>query len=180
MQRVAELRSGGSRWRPPQGLTGAAFWLALGFLLLYLVTLLPWVKFALLGWMQLFTGLLLLGVLIRVGVRYVRQRLLWSLRNKLIVTYLLIGLAPVVLLMTLVGISASIAAGQFSIHLADTRLRQELESLGSDNRARTDRMAMILTLRARGELGPRPRGRGGRPPLGTRCRRDCTGIRPCI
>ena len=47
--------------------------------------------------------------------------MLWSLRNKLVITYLLIGLAPVVLFVTLVSVMAYVAAGQFSIHLVDSR-----------------------------------------------------------
>jgi sigma-B regulation protein RsbU (phosphoserine phosphatase) len=66
-------------------------------------------------------------------LRFVRRRMLWSLRSKLVLTYLLIGLAPVVLFVTLVTISAYIAAGQFAIHLADTRLQAELNQMASDN-----------------------------------------------
>lgn len=161
---VAEIRS--SRWtpRPPHGLAGAAFWLSLWFVTLWLVGLVPRFSAPLLGWMQVLVGVLLVGVLIPLSIRYVRTRVLWSVRSKLIVTYLLIGLAPVVLFVTLVGISAYIAAGQFSVHLADTRVRQELESLGSQDEALANRIVRILRLQAHGELGPPPPGRGpGRP-----------------
>ena len=61
--------------------------------------------------------------------------MLWSLRNKLVLTYLLIGLAPVVLFVTLVLISAYIAAGQFAIHLVDSRLQAELGQMSGSERA---------------------------------------------
>ncbi len=160
---VAELRAGGRLWRPPHGLAGAALWLSAWFVALWLISLLPWIKTPLVGWMQLLAGILLVGVCVPLAVRYVRRRVLWSVRSKLIVTYLLIGLAPVVLFVTLAGISAYVAAGQFSVHLADTRMHQELESLGAENAARTDRAARFLRLRERGELGGPP-GRPGGPP----------------
>jgi sigma-B regulation protein RsbU (phosphoserine phosphatase) len=98
----------------------------------------------LLGWMQVLVGLALIALAIPLAWRLLQQRLLWSLRNKLILTYLLIGLAPVVLFLTLAAISAYIAAGQFSIHLADTRMRQQLEEMGSQNSARATMMARAI------------------------------------
>jgi sigma-B regulation protein RsbU (phosphoserine phosphatase) len=89
---------------------------------------------------------------------------LWSLRNKLILTYLLIGLAPVVLVVTFVTISVYIAAGQFSIHLADSRMRQELDEMGVGNTTRAGMMARVLRARNAGLIGPPPAGR--RPPAG--------------
>src|SRR5207302_10866520 len=111
-------------FRPPTGVAGAVFWLALWFALLWLVRAVPEHPFPLLDWMQLLVGVALIGLAIPLAWRLLYQRLLWSLRNKLIITYLLIGLAPVVLFVTLVTISAYIAAGHFSIHLADTPMRQ--------------------------------------------------------
>jgi sigma-B regulation protein RsbU (phosphoserine phosphatase) len=111
--------------------------------------------------MQVLVGIALIALAVPLTWRLVRQHLLWSLRNKLTLTYLLIGLAPFVLFLTLVLISAYIAAGQFSIHLADTRMRQQLEELGTENSARTARVARFL--RERGDTQPGPPGRGGPP-----------------
>ncbi len=148
--------------RPPHGLAGAAFWLALWFVVLWLVRLLPGISYLLdtrgltsfITWMQVLVALSLLAVGIPLALRFIRTRLLWSLRNKLVLTYLLVGLAPVVLFVTLVAISAYIAAGQFSIHLADTRMHQELEGIASENAARADRLARVIRARDRG--GPPP------------------------
>lgn len=147
------------RRRPPTGIAGAVFWLALWFGLLWLLRQVPGAGGELLAWMQVLVGLALIGLAIPLAWRLLQQRLLWSLRNKLILTYLLIGLAPVVLFLTLAGISAYIAAGQFSIHLADSRIRQQLEEMGSQNSAQASRMA-----RAARDLGQTPPG--GPPPLG--------------
>src|ERR1035437_2085122 len=140
------------RRRPPTGVAGAVFWLALWFGLLWLFRQVPSVGGSLLGWMQVLVGLALIALAIPLAWRLLQQRLLWSLRNKLILTYLLIGLAPVVLFRSLAAISAYIAAGQFSIHLADTRMRQQLEEMGTQNSARATMMARAI--RDFGERSP--------------------------
>ncbi len=152
-----------SRWRrrPPTGVAGAVFWLALGFGLIWLLRLEPSGGGTLLGWMQLLVGLAFICLAIPLAWRLIHQHLLWSLRNKLILTYLLIGLAPVVLFVTLATISAYIAAGQFSIHLADSRMHQQLEELGVENSSRATQLARMMRLRAEQPIGPRPFGPPG-------------------
>lgn len=153
--------------RPPTGIAGAVFWLALWFGLLWLVRQAPTPGHALMGWMQLLVGVALIGLAVPLAWRLVNQHLLWSLRNKLTVTYLLIGLAPVVLFFTLVTISAYVAAGQFSIHLADSRMREELDELGMNNATRAGMTARMMYARDQGRIGPlRPGGprRGGPGP----------------
>ena len=152
------------RWwrrRPPAGVDGAVFWLALGFGLIWLLRLAPSGGGLLLGWMQLLVGLALLSLAVPLAWRLVHKHLLWSLRNKLILTYLLIGLAPVVLFLTLAAISAYIAAGQFSIHLADTRMHQQLDEIGVDNSARASRQARMMRDRAGQPMGQPPPGPPG-------------------
>jgi sigma-B regulation protein RsbU (phosphoserine phosphatase) len=104
--------------------------------------------------MQLLVGLALISLAVPLSWRLLHRHMLWSLRNKLILTYLLIGLAPAVLFVTLATISAYIAAGQFSIHLADTRMHQQLDVLGADSAREASRM------RDRIELPPVPRPQG--------------------
>ena len=167
MQQAPEFveRRRASDWwkqRPPTGVAGAVFWLALWFGLLWVLRLAPTPGQTLLGWMQILVGVALIGLAVPLAWRLVNRHLLWSLRNKLVLTYLLIGLAPVVLFVTLVTISAYIAAGQFSIHLADSRLREELDELSVENAARTDRMARMLHARDEGLMGPRPPAPGAR------------------
>lgn len=130
--------------RVPTGLAGAAFWLALWFCLLLVLRNLPG------GWgtffsvMQIFAGVALVAVAIPLAWQQVRKHMLWSLRNKLVLTYLLIGVAPVVLFVTLVLISAYIAAGQFAIHLADSRLQSEVGQMSLENSHRADLVAGAL------------------------------------
>jgi phosphoserine phosphatase RsbU/P len=142
------------------------FWLGLWFGALWLVRQFPAASSPLLGWMQFLVGAVLIGLAIPLLWRLANRHLLWSLRNKLILTYLLIGVAPAVLFVTLVGISAYVAAGQFSIHLADSRMHQELDQMGVDNAARISRLARGMRDRNQGSpSGSRPQGR---PPGGFR------------
>jgi phosphoserine phosphatase RsbU/P len=131
--RIQTIEAGRTGWWPPKGAAGSAFWLGVWFVLFWLLRLVPgWIG-DLAGVLQILVGLALVGVLGALALRLVRKHMLWSLRNKLVLTYLLIGLAPVVLFVTLVTISAYIAAGQFAIHLADSRLQAELSEMASEN-----------------------------------------------
>jgi phosphoserine phosphatase RsbU/P len=136
--------------RLPKGLVGASFWIAIWFCLLFALRHIPG------GWgtffrvLQIFVGIALVAVGLPTLWYLIRRRMLWSLRNKLVLTYLLIGLAPVVLFVTLVVISGYIAAGQFAIHLEDSRLQAELTLMSGENRHRADHIAQVLE----GQLPP--------------------------
>jgi len=126
------------------GLARAALWLTASFLLSWLLSLLSGPIGTFFAVLQVLIGIVLVGVALPLIWRFVRAHMLWSLRNKLVLTYLLIGFAPVVLFVTLVGISAYIAAGQFAIHLADTRVEAELDQISSENAGRAAQMARSM------------------------------------
>jgi len=130
--------------RLPTGIGGAVFWLAIWSGILWLVRQAPSMSSPVLGWMQTIVAVAMFGLAVPLTLKIVRQRFLWSLRSKLILTYLLIGLAPVLLFLTLVLISTYLAVGQFSIHLADTRMQQHLDEIGLDNASRVSRIAQIM------------------------------------
>jgi sigma-B regulation protein RsbU (phosphoserine phosphatase) len=130
--------------RLPTGLAGAVFWLAIWFGALFFAPRIPGAIGTFLAFMQFFVGLALVCVAVPLIWRLVRKYMLWSLRNKLVITYLLIGLAPVVLFVTLVTVMAYIAAGQFAIHLADTRLQAELGQIETENEHRAERIINAL------------------------------------
>jgi phosphoserine phosphatase RsbU/P len=130
--------------RLPTGLPGAAFWLAVWFAALFLGRMIPGGFGTFLGILQIFVGIALVCIAVPLLWRLVRKHMLWSLRNKLVLTYLLIGLAPVILFLTLVSVMAYIAAGQFAIHLADSRLQAELSQLSSENERRAERITQDL------------------------------------
>jgi sigma-B regulation protein RsbU (phosphoserine phosphatase) len=131
--------------RLPTGLTGAVFWLGLWFCVLYILR--RWISGGFgtfLGVVQIFVGIALVAAGIPFLWRFVRQRMLWSLRNKLVLTYLLIGLAPVVLFVTLAGVVAYVAAGQFAIHLVDSRILNELGQMSGENEHRAELVSQAL------------------------------------
>lgn len=142
--RVGSRISSWIKTHVPTGLAGAAFWLALWFCLLVALSRVPG------GWgtfftvLEFFVGVALAAVAVPLVWQLVRKHMLWSLRNKLVLTYLLIGVAPVVLFITLVLISGYIAAGQFAIHMADTRLQSEVDQMSLENSHRGDLVAATL------------------------------------
>src|SRR5882757_4700757 len=141
----AEPHSPPRLWRRlPTGLAGAAFWLGIWFCLLFFARQIPGGFGTFFSILQIFVGIALAAVGFPLIWRLVRKHMLWSLRNKLVLTYLLIGLAPVVLVVTLVAISSYIAAGQFAIHLADNRIEAELDQISSENAGRAAGMARFM------------------------------------
>lgn len=145
MQTAKEKRlPEGIRKKLPTGLPGAVFWLAVWFCLLFALRMIPGLFGAFFTVVQILVGVALAATGIPLVVRIVRRRMLWSLRSKLVVTYLLIGLAPVVLFVTLVLISAYVAAGQFAIHLTSSRMQEELAQMSSDNAHRVELVSRLL------------------------------------
>ncbi|MDE3104519.1 MAG: SpoIIE family protein phosphatase [Acidobacteriota bacterium] len=123
--------------RMPTGLAGGVLWLSLWSALLWGLKRVPGPLGGFSSVLLVFAVVALAGMLCGLAIQLVRRHMLWSLRNKLVVTYLLIGAAPVVLVVTLVLISAYIAAGQFAIHLVDSRLHAELAQMDAENLHRT-------------------------------------------
>src|ERR1700722_2852335 len=140
---ISLLRSRLHGWLP-KGLAGASVWLAAWFCLLFALRRLPGWWGAFFSILQVVVGIALVAVVPPTIWQLVRKRMLWSLRNKLVLTYLLIGLAPVVLFVTLVVITGYIAAGQFAIHLADSRLQAELTLMSGENLHRADQVAQMM------------------------------------
>jgi sigma-B regulation protein RsbU (phosphoserine phosphatase) len=69
------------------------------------------------------------------GIGYVRHRLLWRLRRRLIVAYVFIAVVPILLIVLLVGLGAFIVNGQFAAFLVALRLRESFAELKQVNRA---------------------------------------------
>ena len=103
-------------WRAPLGLVErGTFWL---------VPLLAVFTLGSVVWPDILGGfastvLVLLGLFCSILLyRWTSRRLLWTVRNRLVVTYLLMGLAPVVLFVTLAAIAAYLFSGQFATNTA--------------------------------------------------------------
>ncbi|HEX5234594.1 MAG TPA: SpoIIE family protein phosphatase [Silvibacterium sp.] len=76
--------------------------------------------------------------------RWLSGSVLWKLRNRLVVTYLLMGLAPVVLFVTLACILLYVFSGQFAIFAANGVIQAERGHISAENRAFAVHAAHLL------------------------------------
>jgi sigma-B regulation protein RsbU (phosphoserine phosphatase) len=120
-------------FRPKTKLGKVTLW---AFLLWLLLSALSYAH----GWVgsvSEFWRLVALVVLLCTGIplaaRWVSQELLWRLRNRLIVNYMLIGLAPFVLLATLCGVLGYSLAGQFAVFTATGELDRSIRVLANED-----------------------------------------------
>ncbi len=95
------------------------------------------------GWVSFLTFIaaVLFGVL---GLRWLRRELLWRLRNRLVVTYIFIGVIPVILLLTLSLTAFYLFAGQFATFVVTSGVQSELKTLHAANSAVMHDLAVQL------------------------------------
>jgi len=86
------------------------------------------------GWASFLSFVFLFCALL-LGLRWTRQKLLWRLRNRLIVTYVFIGVIPVLLLLAMAFVAGYLFAGQFATFDATSDLESELQRLHASNRS---------------------------------------------
>jgi sigma-B regulation protein RsbU (phosphoserine phosphatase) len=98
-------------------------------------SLMGWVKFLLIDAALLFSV---------VAFRGLRRRVLWRLRNRLIVTYVFIGVIPAVLLVAMTFITLYGLAGQFAVFLVTSEINSQLRSLEAVNAAVGNELAARL------------------------------------
>jgi sigma-B regulation protein RsbU (phosphoserine phosphatase) len=123
------------RRAPPEGKAHRlAFWLLIIYIVLSVGKFLPRTAGQVFQILASFTFFLLIVFTIPLMWRWVFKRMLWKVRNRLIVTYLLMGLAPVVLFVTLAAISLYVFAGQFAIFAATAEINKELAHVAEINR----------------------------------------------
>lgn len=114
------------------------------------------------GWVALLTfGVIVLGAV--VGFRWFRRTVMWRLRNRLIVTYIFIGVIPLVLVLSMAIIAGYLFAGQFATFLVTTDLQSELKSLEAANSTMGAELANILRRRGARSPGGIPAVQGFRP-----------------
>jgi sigma-B regulation protein RsbU (phosphoserine phosphatase) len=86
------------------------------------------------GWASFISFLFVfLGFL--MAFRWARRKLMWRLRNRLIVTYIFIGVIPVILLVAMGLLAGFLFAGQFATYVAMSDLQSELQHLEATNRS---------------------------------------------
>lgn len=94
-----------------------------------------WVKFLLIDAVVLFSIL---------AFRWLRRKLLWRLRNRLIVTYVFIGVIPAVLLIAMALITLYGFAGQFAIFVVTSEINSQLRNMEAVNAAVGNELAARL------------------------------------
>jgi sigma-B regulation protein RsbU (phosphoserine phosphatase) len=98
---------------------------------------------ALSGWVGILSALAIVLLAI-LAYRWLKARLLWRLRNRLIVTYVFIGVIPVGLLVAMAFITIYLFAGQFANFVVTSELDSRLRSLQSVNAAIAHELAARL------------------------------------
>lgn len=118
---------------------GFAFWSLVTALILFLLRLVPGIgrhiDFS--PWIALTIGIV---ASLPGFFRWIRWRLLWRLRNRLFVTYALIGLTPIILFGLLAGFAAYVLFGQFANFAAAAEIQSELLELAVN----TDALAIHI------------------------------------
>ncbi len=94
-----------------------------------------WIYF--IAYVVAFLGLIL-------AIRWVRERLMWALRNRLIVTYMFIGVIPVVLLILMGLLVGTVFVGQFATYVTTTDLQTESKELNAVNSRLASEIAMAV------------------------------------
>ncbi len=92
------------------------------------------------GWITFLT--FVNGILFAaLALRWMRSTLMWRLRNRLIVTYLFIGVIPVGLIAAIVLLSGYLIAAQFAIFMASYDIHVEVDTLQQANAEISGRLA---------------------------------------
>jgi sigma-B regulation protein RsbU (phosphoserine phosphatase) len=94
-----------------------------------------WVKFL------VFDAALLFSI---VAFRWLKRKLLWRLRNRLIVTYVFIGVIPAALLVTMALVTIYLFAGQFASYVVTSEINSQLRSMQAVNAAVSNELAARL------------------------------------
>jgi phosphoserine phosphatase RsbU/P len=140
------------RREPPSGwVHRGAFWLFAAYLVGCIASLLPG---AVGSWFKAARLLLLVPLLwftIILFFRWVFGQFLWKVRNRLIATYVLMGLAPLVLFAALAVLVAYVFSGQFATLAATAAFHSELARLGAEDRNFALHVAHVLADRAKAE-----------------------------
>ena len=133
---------------PEGGIARAACYsLGLAGVLFVLALLLRWVAPAWgssIGWwvkFLVFDAAMLFAI---VAFRWLKKKLLWRLRNRLIVTYVFIGVIPVALLIALAFITLYLFAGQFASFVVTSEINSQLRQLEAVNAAISNELAARL------------------------------------
>jgi phosphoserine phosphatase RsbU/P len=117
MPRVREI----TRWL---GKSGISFLVALALFFLFRFT-----DLGLLAFLDALVLIVLGAILIVRALRVIQRHSLWSVRNRLLFVYSLIGVLPILLLFVLVGLGAWALINELAIYLASSALDRRIDSV---------------------------------------------------
>ena len=106
------------------------------------------------GW-AIFATIVFLFIAFVMFCRWGYRPLMWRLRNRLIVTYLFIGVMPILLLLLMGGLASYLFAGQFATYVVISDLHSELQHLQAANDALAEQ---LFPLEKSGKLDERIAG----------------------
>ncbi len=114
------------------------------------------------GWIDFLSvlALVLFGI---TGFRRLRSKLLWRLRNRLVVTYVFIGVIPVFLLVMISLIALYLFAGQFASFVVTSDIATHLGRMEAANRAVAHHLALQISDRGKLDAEMLDRVRPHRP-----------------
>ena len=137
-----------SLWPTTRVARGA--WYSLGMALVLfglenLLTLLklPWGET--LGWWVGFLSFVASLLFTILAFRWLKAKLLWRLRNRLIVTYVFIGVVPALLLIAMALATLYLLAGQFANFIVTSEIHLQLHSVEAVNSAVAHELAVRLS-----------------------------------
>ena len=102
------------------------------------------------GWI-IFLGLVAAALILALAMRWASSRLLWRLLNRLIVTYVFIGVIPLVLLVSLALLTFYLLAGEAATFIVTAKLNSELKGLEGSNQALSQEFATRLSRGGNGQ-----------------------------
>ena len=114
------------------------------------------------GWVT-FLSVLAIVLLALAAYRWLRAQLLWRLRNRLIVTYVFIGVIPVFLLVMISLITLYLLAGQFASFVVTSDITTHLHGMETANRAIAHHLATQIADGGKLDAEILSRSRPGRP-----------------
>jgi phosphoserine phosphatase RsbU/P len=114
------------------------------------------------GWV-IFLSVLAIVLLALTTYRWLRSQLLWRLRNRLIVTYVFIGVIPVFLLVMISVITLYLFAWQFTGFVVTSDIATHLRSMEAGNRAIAHHLGTQVSSGGKLDAGVLGRARPHRP-----------------
>ena len=84
------------------------------------------------GWI-IFLSVIVIVFLAVLAARWLSSKLLWRMRNRLLLTSAFIGVIPLILLIGLAGLAFYLFSGQFATYIVTSKLDAELKSLQASN-----------------------------------------------